>query len=82
MHGVFNDFFQATNGTKDAGFESKDILQQNGKAHLLVLRILACPWQMQKKSYSRLFSDYQAIIGRLPIILKLADNRLCRLVTD
>ena len=25
MHGVFNDFFQATNGTKDAGFESKDI---------------------------------------------------------
>ena len=25
MRGVFNDFFQATNGTKDAGFESKDI---------------------------------------------------------
>jgi hypothetical protein len=44
------------------------VLQQNVKIYLLVFSILACAWQLQKKSYGRLFADYQAIIGRLPII--------------
>jgi drug/metabolite transporter superfamily protein YnfA len=44
------------------------VLQQNVKIYLLVFSILACAWLLQKKSYGRLFADYQAIIGRLPII--------------
>jgi hypothetical protein len=44
------------------------VLQQNVKIYLLVFSILACAWQLQKKSYGRLFADYQAITDQLPII--------------
>jgi hypothetical protein len=53
--------------------QKTDVLQQNVKIYSLVFSILACDWQLQKKSYGRLFADYQAIIGRLQIILKTAD---------
>ena len=48
--------------------QKTQVLQQNVKIYSLVFSILACAWQLQKKSYGRLFADYQAIIGRLPII--------------
>jgi hypothetical protein len=54
--------------------QKMQVLQQNVKIlNSLVFSILACAWQLQKKSYGRLFADYQAIIGRLPIIKKMAD---------
>jgi hypothetical protein len=46
--------------TKDTGFATK--------CENLFACILACARQLQKKSYGRLCADYQAIIGRLPII--------------
>jgi hypothetical protein len=48
--------------------QKAQVLQQNVKIYSLVFSILACAWLLQKKSYGRLFADYQAIIGRLPII--------------
>jgi hypothetical protein len=48
--------------------QKTQVLQQNVKIYSLVFSILACAWQLQKKSYGRLFADYQTIIGRLPII--------------
>jgi hypothetical protein len=48
--------------------QKTQVLQQNVKIYSLVFSILAYDWQLQKKSYGRLFADYQAIIGRLPII--------------
>jgi hypothetical protein len=48
--------------------QKTQVLQQNVKIYSLVFSILACAWQLQKKSYGQLFADYQAIIGRLPII--------------
>ena len=74
---IFNDFLKATNMRKKmqvlrqkmlALRQKMQGLQQNVKIHSLVFRILARAWQMQKKSCSRLFADYQAIIGRLSII--------------
>ena len=65
---IFNDFLKATHmRQKTQG------LQRNVKIHSLVFRILACASQKEKKSCSRLFADYQAIIGRLPTIQKMAD---------
>jgi hypothetical protein len=57
------------------------ILQQNVKIYTLVFSILACAWQLQKKSYGRLFADYQAIIGRYRLFKKRPINQLCRLFT-
>jgi hypothetical protein len=49
----------------DVGFETKTwVLQQNVKIYSLVFSILACAWRCRKS----VMADYQAIIGRLPIV--------------
>jgi hypothetical protein len=44
--------------------QKTQVLQENVKIYSLVFSILACDWQLRKN----LMADYQAIIGRLPII--------------
>jgi hypothetical protein len=42
--------------------QKTQILQQNVKIYSLVFSILACAWQLQKKSYGRLSGNNRPII--------------------
>jgi hypothetical protein len=45
--------------------QKTQVLQQNVKIYSLVFSILACAWQLQKKSYCRLFRNNRPITDYL-----------------
>jgi hypothetical protein len=52
------------------------VLKPNVKIYSLVFSILACAWQLQKKSYGRLFADYRLSGNNRPITDYLKNGRL------
>jgi hypothetical protein len=56
------------------------VLQQNVKIYLLAFSILACAWQLQKKSYGRLSGNNRPITDYLKNgrLIGFADYHLCK----